>query len=382
MKIGFLGFGLIGGSIARSLKKASQKHAPLTFGTTHPEKIIIQVYTRRQNEELEKGVAEGVIDHIVYELDGNFCDCDIILLCAPVLTNISFLKQLKGQIKPSCIITDVGSVKGNIHKEVESLGMEHCFIGGHPMAGSEKTGYENSTTTLLENAYYLLTVTPQTKPGNLQIMKDLVNAVGSICVILSPSDHDNITAAISHVPHVIATTLVNLVRLHDTDISGETDAYSMKEFAAGGFKDITRIASSSPEMWQNIVLSNAESIRFFLQEYIALLENFSEMIENEQSEQLQLTFRQASDYRDAVPSNGRSILTKYYEIFVDVADETGAIATIATLLASHAISIKNIGIIHNREFADGVLRIEFYNENTNQEAEKLLVSSGYKICQR
>ncbi len=365
MKLGFLGFGLIGGSIARSLKRKE-------------ENLYIQVYTRRKNAELEKGVTDGIINRLVYNIDSSFSDCDIIFLCAPTLTNISFLKKLKPLMKPDCILTDVGSVKGNIHKEIIKLKMESSFIGGHPMAGSEKTGYENSNTTLLENAYYLLTPTKKTSAENLRTMKELVSKIGSVCIVLSPMEHDNITAAISHVPHIVAAALVNLARIHDVDYAG----LGLKDFAAGGFKDITRIASSSPEMWQNIMISNADSIRFFLKEYIGLLNDFHMMLKKKERKRLEETFQDAGNYRDAIPSKNKSMLSRCFEVFVDIADETGAIATIATILAKQDISIKNIGIIHNREFADGVLRIELYQEQDAVEAEAHLRSRNYIICSR
>ena len=129
LELGFIGFGLIGGSIARSVKK---KHLDLS----------IKVYTRRHNPHLEKGVEEGIIDELLYSIDEHFSSCDIIFLCAPVLKNIDFLSILKPLVNPSCIITDVGSVKGNICRAASELGLGRQFIGGHPMAGSEKTGYE------------------------------------------------------------------------------------------------------------------------------------------------------------------------------------------------------------------------------------------------
>ena len=134
----------------------------------------------------------------------------------------------------SDLLTDVGSVKGNICKKAAELGLSRQFIGGHPMAGSEKTGFENSTDILLENAYYLLTPFEETPLENLSLLKELVAKTGANCVVLSPSEHDKITAAISHVPHIIAVSLVNMVRTSDNE------EQNMKAFAAGGFKDITR----------------------------------------------------------------------------------------------------------------------------------------------
>lgn len=281
LNIGFLGFGLIGGSIARAIKI----QYPLT---------TIQVYTRRKNPVLDKGVQDGIITNLIYDIDEHFSSCDIIFLCAPVLKNIEFLSILKPLIREDCIITDVGSVKGNIHAAIRELGMEKNFIGGHPMAGSEKTGFDNSSADLLKNSYYLLTPTELTTEENLNLLLKLLHCTNSKCIVLDPKKHDDITAAISHVPHIIAASLVNMVQEND-----DKDEY-MRAFAAGGFKDITRIASSSPEMWENICLANKESINSFLSYYINSLSNFQKLIADEDSESLREIFEKARTYRDSL----------------------------------------------------------------------------------
>ena len=216
LNLGFVGFGLIGGSIARALRKDGAD-------------ISVYVYSRRHNPELEQGVKEGVIDEIWYKIDERFACCDIVFLCAPVLKNIEYLPIMKKWIKPDCLLTDVGSVKGNICQAALKEGLGSQFIGGHPMAGSEKTGYANSTDTLLENAYYLLTPTKENRPEDIALMQEIVGKTRANCVVLDYHHHDQITAAISHVPHILAVSLVNMVRKNDNE------AEDMKSFAAGGF---------------------------------------------------------------------------------------------------------------------------------------------------
>lgn len=283
-KIGFVGFGLIGGSIARAMRISSPH-------------IQIHVYTRRKNPDLEAGVQEGVIDRLLYEIDDSFSDFDIIFLCAPVLTNIEMLRKLKPLIRENCIITDVGSVKGNIHKEAALLGIEKNFIGGHPMAGSEKTGYANSSAHLLKDCYYLLTPTEQTAEANVNRLKAVLSCTESNFVILDPKLHDAVTAAISHVPHIVAAALVNMVQSNDDE-----NEY-MKSFAAGGFKDITRIASSSPEMWESICLSNKNSICTLLDQLNAILHEIQKAIEEENGEAVRAFFKSAGDYRNSMTKN-------------------------------------------------------------------------------
>lgn len=281
LTIGFLGLGLIGGSIARSIRK------------NFPSCRII-VYSRRKNEDLLQGIKDGIISDITYAIDAHFSECDIIFLCAPVLQNIQFLEQLKPLINKTCIITDVGSVKGNIHKEVERLELESQFIGGHPMAGSEKTGFANSSEDLLQDSFYLLTPCKTTAEEKVLFLKKIVSGTGAIFATVDAGLHDDITAAISHVPHIVAASLVNMVRENDT--SNEL----MKTFAAGGFKDITRIASSSPEMWESICLSNADSIDHFLSLMIDELTKMRSYIANEQGTEINRFFASSREYRDSI----------------------------------------------------------------------------------
>lgn len=365
-KIGFIGFGLIGGSIARALKKDHPNYTLIAYDyhKDHPSK------------DLQAALSDHVLDKVTTSLQEEFPDCTIIFLCAPVLSNIEYIQQLKPLLNHNCILTDVGSVKGNIHKAVKALGLEVQFVGGHPMTGSEKTGYQNSYALLLENAYYILTPTENTPEWMTKLLYQLVEGMGSIPIILEAEEHDRITAAISHVPHIIAAQLVNLIR------NSDDEAEKMRSLAAGGFKDITRIASSSPVMWQNICITNADDIKIMLDEYIRSLQIASDALASGDWDYLYRMFDTAGEYRSSIPNKSIGLMKKLFEVYLDITDETGAIATIATLLASNQISIKNIGIIHNREFEEGVLRIEFYEEDAQVKAITLLSRYNYRIYER
>lgn len=361
-KIGFIGLGLIGGSIAKRLKML---HKDLTI-----------IATAGHLSTITDAYAEGLISNNTLCEISDFYDCDYIFLCTPVKKNIEYLHQLKGNVKKECIITDVGSVKTEIHREVIALGMEHQFIGGHPMAGSEKTGLHSSKDSLLENAYYIITPTTQSDKQKICDFRDLVSSLGAIPLILDYEHHDYATAAISHLPHVIAYSLVNLVRTYDDE--NET----MKTIAAGGFKDITRIASSSPIMWQNICLSNQEQLLKLMDAYIEMLKQTRYDIAQADGDALIDSFRQAKDYRDSITISRNGVLKQVYELYIDLVDEAGGIATVATILASNNLSIKNIGIIHNREFEGGVLHLEMYDDDSLSSAIDLLERHHYTIYKR
>lgn len=281
---GFIGFGLIGGSIAHALRRL------------FPDSTIIayNYYETKPHPRLELAKEEGILSMVSTHL-ADFSSCEVIFLCAPVLTNVAYLKRLVPYLNPDCILTDVGSVKGNIHKAVNECQLNRQFVGGHPMTGSEKTGYENSDESFLKGAYYLLTPTKETQKEYTEWMQQFVEAVGSVCMVLDEAAHDQITAGISHAPHIISAALVNTVAARDTQ-----GFYG--KLAAGGFRDITRISSSSPEMWENICLTNQESILSFLEEYIERLKTAQEDIAKGDSEALTKLFSDAKAYRDNIKS--------------------------------------------------------------------------------
>lgn len=361
-KIGFIGLGLIGGSIAKAVRQYFPDYEIVAFD--------------KSKETLALATQESIIDVAATTIDSNFYNCNYIFLCTPVTYNTAYLKQLPCYLNDDCILTDVGSVKNNIHKEVEKLGLEKYFIGGHPMAGSEKSGYSNSKPVLIENAYYVLTPCKSVPQSNVDKYMAFVEKLKALPVILDYNEHDYITGTISHLPHIIASSLVNFVK--DTDTKDEL----MKNLAAGGFKDITRIASSSPTMWQHICLKNKDNISHILEEYIKSLEKAKQIVDSQDEQELYRLFDTSRNYRNSIPGSSAGPIKKTFAVYCDIIDEAGGIAAIATILASNAINIKNIGIIHNREFEEGVLRIEFYDEASSAKAAELLQKFRYIVYER
>ena len=336
---GFIGLGLIGGSIARALKKY------------YPD-VQILAHTRSRHTT-EYALEHGIIDEICDTVDERYCKCDYIFLCAPVECNASYLGLLKPYLKKGCILTDVGSTKTNIHKKVEELGLEEYFIGGHPMAGSEKTGIENAKALLLENAYYVLTPAAKVTGEMVERYRDLVASLKAIPLILTYEKHDYVTAAISHLPHIIASSLVNLVK--DCDYEDGT----MKKVAA-----------------------NSENILSVLDEYINSLIEIKFSLAEHNTNCIHDLFETSRDYRNSISDSGSGPIPKAYSIYCDMVDEAGGIAALATILATNGISIKNIGIVHNREFEEAVLHVEFYEEMAKIKAAELLRKYRYTIYER
>lgn len=362
LTFGFIGIGLIGGSVAKALRRVY-----------HGCKII--VYNRGAKPRV-MAMNDGTANITVDKVDDTFQECDYIFLCTPVERNVEYLDTLKDIIKKDCIITDVGSVKTNIHESVSKLKMETNFIGGHPMAGSEKTSYEFANDRLLENAYYAVTPTDVVNKSYIEEYTKIISDIGAIPIRITYQEHDRVVAAISHLPHIIASSLVNLVKHNDSD------SEYMKTIAAGGFKDITRIASSSPEMWEQICMTNNTNISEMLGLYIDDLKTIQNELDTKNGQAINEMISESRDYRDNLDEHNNSIIQRSYSIFCDIIDESGSIATIATILATNGVSIKNIGIIHNREHEEGVLKISFYDEFSANKAIEQLERHRYKVFKR
>lgn len=357
--IGFIGFGLIGGSIAKGLKRAC------------PDvKIIAYMRTRSKLEQAHK---DGIVDVILDGIGEPLRECDVIFLCTPVEFNAQYLSSVRPYLKPGAILTDVGSTKTDIHQVVTELDMEDVFIGCHPMAGSEKTGYENSSDHLLERAYFIITPTSRTRQENIDRMVEIGQKISSMPIVLDYHEHDRITAAISHLPHIVASSLVNLVKASDSEEE------MMKRMAAGGFKDITRIASSSPVMWQQICMTNTDNIAAMLEAYIGSLQQILADLKGHDAQSIYRLFDTSRTYRNSFTDTPKGSVMPDYSFTVDVVDEPGAISTLSVILSARGISIKNIGINHNREQGEGALKVTFYDEASMDAAWTQLKKYSYEL---
>lgn len=363
MNIGIVGLGLLGGSLAKAFKKANATNSYIIAADT-----CLDTLQRAKKEE--------VIDHCASGIDASFSSCAVVFICTPVAHIPGIVKQLIRYVPKDCIITDVGSTKYDIVQKVEHILEENnssaYFVGGHPMAGSEDSGYRYSKAHLFENAYYIITPYANTPDFIVFIIKKLVERIGAIPLIISPSYHDFATASISHVPHILAAGLVHLIK----DSDGEKNL--LHTLAAGGFKDITRIASSNPGLWRDICVSNKDQILKMLNRYIDILEEAKDAIENNENEWVYKFFSDAKSYRDTFPTHSPGLLAENYVLFVDIQDNPGMIARIASLLSDNGINIKNIGIVNHREFHGGVLQIILEKKSHMIESMRILTSNNYR----
>lgn len=275
-KIGIAGLGLIGGSLAKAVKKYIKDTEIIAYN--------------RNPEPLITALNEGIIDHYTTSIDDSFSGCTIIFICTPVSTLKEVAHGLFSHAGKDCIITDVGSTKANIFREISSIeGIN--YIGGHPMAGSEKIGYGAANADLFLNARYIITPMESTAPAHIAFLEYFIKTIGAVPVILDPDIHDYAAGAISHVPHVIASSIVNTVERLDKDST-------MKTLAAGGFKDITRIASSSPFVWASISMENKEKIIALLDEFEKEIHLYKDFLLRDNYTEVENFFSNAKAYRD------------------------------------------------------------------------------------
>ncbi len=355
--VGIVGLGLLGGSLAKAFRNR-----------VGAKKIIA---ANRNEDVLNLALSEKVIDIGTTKIDENFAECDIVFICTPVDIIYPSALELSKYVKKGCILTDVGSTKGSIYKNMLTLADKVHFIGGHPMTGSEKFRYTASKEHIFENAYYIVAPTETVPSYEIEKFKEALKMIGALPVEVSPFEHDYIVASISHVPHIIAASLVNNVKKLDEN-------NHMRLLAAGGFKDITRIASSSPEMWQSICLENKTEILRVLESYEETINDFKNMISTEDTTGIYKTLDGAKTFRDSFSAFSPGLIEKRYEIIVDVLDRPGSIAIIAVLLSSNNVNIKNIGIVNSRE-TDAPLFISFASEEQRQKSVQLLREHNYEV---
>jgi prephenate dehydrogenase len=280
-KITVLGVGLIGASFALGMKQKGLCRHISGFG--------------RNRENLEKAKARGIIDSFETAPDNACLGSDLILLSTPVGSFIDLAKSSSSSFKKGAIVTDTGSVKGGLVAELEKImppGVH--FIGGHPIAGSDKSGIESAGGGLFLNAKCILTPTRCSNGAALKKVSDLWAALGAKVVTMEPAEHDRIYAAVSHLPHVISYSLVNA-------IAGIDPSYF--EFSGRGFRDMTRIAGSSPELWRDICMLNRENLIEMIAVFRQNLDSLSRYLRTSDGDSLEREFGKARTLREGIGQN-------------------------------------------------------------------------------
>lgn len=349
-RVFMIGLGLIGGSLALSIKKA------------HKNAWIVGFDVNEEQARLAKMLS--VVDETTESIEKEAVMADLIIIAAPVIETKRILHQLlELPLKDRVIISDAGSTK----QEIVSVGARFkerniTFIGGHPMAGSHKSGVSAARPLLFENAFYLLTPEEHIEDHQIKNLQNWLSGTHARFLIVTPKEHDQLTGVISHFPHIIAASLV-----HQAKRSSETHEL-VPRLAAGGFRDITRIASSNPNMWRDILLQNKSVLLELLEDWQFEMENVKQMLITADGADIHQYFSAAKHYRDDLPQKNKGAIPSFYDLFVDVPDYPGVISEITGFLAKEEISITNISIRETREDIMGVLVISFQTEEDRTRA--------------
>ncbi|QKS71102.1 prephenate dehydrogenase [Paenalkalicoccus suaedae] len=359
-QIALIGLGLIGGSLALAIKSGLPK-------------AQIKGFDIDQNS-VKLASTLQIIDEQAESLEDAVRDADIIILAAPVESTIKLIQQLETlPLQAGAIVTDVGSTKETVvvaGNKLQSKGV--FFIGGHPMAGSHKTGVEASIERLFENAYYVLTPAEGVPDNKLIQLQNVLKGTKAKFIQLEPASHDRFAGLISHFPHIVASALV-----HHVAKAGDEDPL-ITQLAAGGFRDITRIASASPTMWRDILMHNKEQLLPMIQEWNAIMKNVEDMLHTDDDEAIYAFFADAKDVRDNLPSKKKGAMLPFYDLYVDIPDHPGVISDVTAILAKASISITNIRIIEAREGIMGALRLSFRSEEDLTVAKQQLEEHAYE----
>lgn len=288
-KIAILGVGLLGGSLGLAIKQRRLAGNVTGFA--------------RRTATINEARKVGALDNCVLDLAGAVKDADLVILCTPIAQMRPLLRRMLPALKPGAIVTDVGSVKAGVVNELESLvaAAGGHFIGSHPMAGAEKTGVAWARADLYENAVCVVTPTRRTEQSALRKVETFWNRVGGRVLRLSPEKHDALVARSSHLPHVIAAALATVV----LDPRWPKQQASL---CANGFRDTTRIASGSPEMWRDIALANRPQLRVALDAFVRELQRVQALLRQprKNADRIREFFETAKARRDRWCAQGAS----------------------------------------------------------------------------
>ena len=353
-RIAIIGVGLIGGSLG------------LVWNKRVPDVAVVGL---DDEEVLKKALEKGAIDEAADSIEDAVAAADLVVLATPIRSILSLLEEIAPFLKPGAVVTDVGSVKLPVLEHARDVLPDHAaFVGGHPMAGSERRGIDHADTLLFENATYVLC---PPKSEDVSRLISLVEATGARVLLLDAARHDEIAATVSHLPQLLAVALMNYAAERNKD----DDAFL--KLAAGGFRDMTRIASSPFHVWQDIIMANEGPILDVLAGFATRLQRLRNRIVEGDSEALSELFGSAQTSRESIPRDTKGFLHPLADLYVYAVDRPGELLSITQILHDAEINIKDIELLKIREGTGGAFRIGFSDEGTAGRALSLLANAGY-----
>lgn len=358
-RVCIIGIGLVGGSLGLALRSLPEP----------PEVVGVA----RRDETISQAVALGAVDEGTLDVAQGVSEADLVFIATPVGAIVPMLERIAPSVSVGAIVTDVGSTKTSIVRAAEGILVERCsFIGGHPMAGSERQGVEAASGSLLSGAHYLLTPTPRTDMEAFKKLHSILTQMGAHVLALDPETHDRVMAAISHLPHLASSGLVSVA----TQTTRESARLLL--LAAGGFRDATRIAAGNPSMWADICLDNRQAIIEVIESYRQELSDMAGLIEVGDREALLGKLEEAKKARLSLPSALEIDVGELRNLFIPVVDRPGVISDITLTVGERGVNIEDIEILH-ASGSSGVLRLTVGGEESARAAAEALVGKGYTV---
>jgi len=360
-KIGVIGCGMIGGSIALSLSKSGHQ---------------VSVLDLPQNN---KTIMRQIPLVTVMESVAEICDGDpeVIFICVPSDKTIGAVREVGAHARDGTIITDVAGVKKPIMDAVkDAISKNIIFVGGHPMAGSEKSGVEAAQPFLFQNSVYVLSPLRNYPEKILSPLLEAIQQLGARILFMDATKHDKIAAATSHLPQLLAVELVSLINGFS---KRDENFYTL---AAGGFRDMTRIASSDFAVWKDVISTNKGNIDDVIDAFVKKLSELRDSVSEGKLKEIEREFENAKHGRSQIRKSGKGFLRPLYDLYVVVEDKVGVLKDITTTLADSNINIKDIELLKVREGTGGMFRLSFDTEQIMDHAGQKLEEHGFQILRK
>ncbi|MEX2556403.1 MAG: prephenate dehydrogenase [Actinomycetota bacterium] len=358
MRVALLGTGLIGGSLGLALRKLSDVEEVIAYDL--------------DPDVRSKAVARGAAHRASDSPEDAVRGADFVFVATPVGKIPSVIQQARAGLKDGVVLTDVGSTKSRVVLEVEDLEIEGAtFIGGHPMAGTEEEGIGAADPALFEGCWWILTPTERVDAGAYRALHSLLARLGAQVMALDPSQHDDLLAVISHLPHLTAAALMNLAAERGKEHGG------LLSLAAGGFRDITRVAASNPDIWLDICAENAVAIAGVLREFARRIDELGDLIEAGKRDDLRKRLLTARASRRELP--GRRAGGESVEVLIPVPDRPGVLSEVTTTVGNLGVNIEDLQITHAEEGGRGTLRLIISGVDEAHQVQSALSSKGYDV---
>lgn len=354
--VAIIGVGLMGGSLGLALRK----HAAVEVRGFDPEP-----------DASADGVRLGAIDVASETLEDAVTGAGVVFLAAPVSVLSDLARRVLAATGDDCVVTDVGSAKGNVMAALACEERER-FIGGHPICGGERAGVEAAREDLFDGATYFLTPDRETRPELFERLHQLIASIGARPVAIDPEAHDRLMAMVSHVPHILASALINQAA------STAPEGREALRSAGPSFADLTRVGGANPPLWADILLSNQDAVADVLAGYSDRLADARDAVRRGDRDWLLRFFQEAGKGREILlagdPSPGDA---EAYRVSVGVPDEPGVISAIATQLGHAHINIEDLSLVPGPRGTRGELRLLLSGEEAAERARQLLEAIGY-----